>query len=266
MKRTTKKEIFAKYGIDYKRTSGNEYIYYKEFGYIPLLLVNGNEKIGKGIYHFSTLPTNQIFNVVINGKSYDVKGTCGCSCVGCYAMTGNYRYDSVKQSLAIKTWLVWNDIDFLKRAIMAQLEADKIEFLRIHASGDFANNKYIKMFQEIVAEFQTVTFWTYTKNKKAEKAFDSFENANIVKSMIPHYGMNYGHIDYIISLYNELKRQGKKVYICRCGIDKNQHCTNCKACSKNEYVLFIEHSTEYKAEKDILYPQIVELINAQEKQ
>ena len=59
------------------------------------------------------------------------------------------------------------------------------------------------------------------------------------------------------------KAIGKNVYICRCGIDKNQHCTNCKACSNNDYVLFIEHSTEYKAIDDPCYNEIVELINSQ---
>ena len=63
--------------------------------------------------------------------------------------------------------------------------------------------------------------------------------------------------------YKALKAIGKNVYICRCGIDKNQHCTNCTACSKNDFVLFIEHSTEYKAEKDPLFPVVKELIENQ---
>ena len=58
---------------------------------------------------------------------------------------------------------------------------------------------------------------------------------------------------------------GKSVYICRCGVDKNQHCTNCKGCSKNDYVLFIEHSTDYKAENDPCFNELKEIIERQPK-
>lgn len=261
IKRETKAEIFARHGIKYKDGK----IYHDVFGWIPKLIVNGNEKIGKGIWHFSTLPTNQFYDIVINKKHYSVQGTCPCNCVGCYATKGNYNFKSVKKSLAIKTLLIRNDIDFVKRALLAQIEADNIEFLRLHASGDFDSKEYINMIREVAATFKKVTFWSYTKNENAENAFDGLKNINIVKSRIPHIGLNYGHCDYILATYRELKGQGKKVYICRCGIDKNQHCTNCKGCSKNEYVLFIEHSTEYKAEKDPLYNELKAIIDAQEK-
>lgn len=263
MKKLTKKEIYAEYGIVY---DGNNHIYHEKFGFIPCLLVNGNSKIGKGVWHFSTLPTNQIFSVIINGMSFDVKGTCPCTCKGCYATKGNFRYQNVKDGLAIKTLLIREDLDFVKRAIIAQIKAENIEFVRLHASGDFDSIEYIEMIKEVVKECKTTTFWTYTKNDKAVNAFDEFDNANIVKSIIPHFGFNFGHCDYILAVYKELKKQGNSVYICRCGIDKNQHCTNCKGCSKNEFVLFIEHSTEYKAETDPCFEELKALIESQEKQ
>ena len=262
MKKESKKAIYAKYGIIYK----NGKIFHEEFEWINPLMINGNEKIGKGVWHFSTLPTNNEFTATINGKEYKVKGTCVVSCVGCYATKGNYRFKSTIDSLAIRTWLVWNDIDFVKRAILAQIEAESIEFCRIHASGDFASDEYIEMWKEIVSACTNTVFWTYTKVQNASNAFDEFDNANIVKSLIPHYGFNFGHCDYILAVYKELKRQGKSVYICRCGIDKDQHCTNCKGCSRNEFVLFIEHSTEYKAEIDSCFEELKAVIESQEKQ
>lgn len=257
-----KTAIYEKYGITYKAGK----LYHEILGMINPVMINGNEKIGKGIWHFSTLPTTNEFTATINSKEYTIKGTCVVSCVGCYATKGNYRYQSTIDALSVRTWLTWNDTNYLKRAILAQIEADKIDFVRIHASGDFASAEYIEMWKDIVKACKNTTFWTYTKVKEAETAFDSFDNANIVKSLIPHYDVNYGHCDYIIAVYNELKKQDKSVYICRCGIDKNQHCTNCKGCSKNEYVLFIEHSTEYKAEKDPMFEEIKAIIEAQEKQ
>ena len=87
-----------------------------------------------------------------------------------------------------------------------------------------------------------------------------------MKSVIHGFGYNFGHCGYILTVYKALKEQGKDVYICRCGVDKEQHCVNCKGCSKNEYVLFIEHSTEYKAELDPLYEEVKRIIESQAKQ
>ena len=262
MKKESKKEIYAKHGINYK----NGKIEAPVFGFINPLLVNGNEKLGKGVYTFSTLPTNQIFHVVINGMSFDVKGTCPCSCIGCYATKGFYNMPSVLAANAIKTILARDYLDFVVRAILAQIEAENIEFLRIHASGDFFSIEYIEAWKHIAKVANNTIFWTYTKNKEAENMFDGYANANIVHSLIKGYGFNFGHCDYIIRVYKALKKQGFKVYICRCGIDKNQHCNNCKGCSKNDYVLFVEHSTEYKAENDPCFEELKKIIEEQEEQ
>lgn len=260
VKRMSKKAIFAKYGILYN--NGMIFCEYLNM-WINLLLVNGNQKIGKGCYHFSTLPTMNIFNVIINGIEYAVKGTCKCNCIGCYATKGNYNFPSVIKALAIRTILIRNDLAFVENAIKAQIESESIQLCRIHASGDFDSIEYAMMWHRITKHFSSCAFWTYTKVKECENIFADVSNANIVKSVIHGFGYNYGHCEYILTVYNALKAMGKDVYICRCGIDKNQHCTNCKGCSKNEYVLFIEHSTEYVAENDPFYPVIVSIIENQ---
>lgn len=261
MSRITKKQVYAAHGISFD----GKKIEAPLFGKINPLLVNGNEKLGKGVWTWSTLPTNGTISAVMeNGESISEKGTCPCSCPGCYATSGCYQFNSTKVSLAIKTILSRQHLDFVKRAIIAQIKADGIRLVRIHAAGDFFSAEYIEMWQEIVSECKETAFWSYTKNPEAEKAFDEFSNCNIVKSVIHGFGFNFGKCGYILSVYHALKEQGKPVYICRCGIDKNQHCVNCKGCSKNEYVLFIEHSTSYEAEKDPLFPELKSLIESQE--
>lgn len=257
-----KKAAYEKYGIKFE---GGK-IEAPCFGRINPLLVDGNAKLGKGVWTFSTLPTNETFSVSINNKDYSIKGTCPCHCKGCYATSGFYNMPSVLKSNAIKTVLAREYMDFVERAIMAQIEADNIKFLRIHASGDFFSIEYIEMWRRIAKACTACIFWTYTKNPDAVNMFEGFENANIVKSVIHGFGFNFGKCGYILKVYKALKEQGKKVYICRCGIDKNQHCTNCKGCSKNDYVLFIEHSTDYKAEADPLFPELKAIIEAQEVQ
>ena len=272
MKTISKKEIYARYGIMYK--SGK--IYTKRFGWINPLLVNGNEKIGIGCYHFSTLPTNRTFEIEINGKTETVQGTCKCTCVNektgktaCYATKGNYNYTSVKVALAKRTILCYENLLFVENAIKAQLEADNIKLCRIHAAGDFFSIEYAEMWRRIVESFPDVTFWTYTKNKECERVFNGLTNGNIVKSFLPNGKINFGHCDHVMNMYNLLKASGKKVHICFCGIEKYagipaKHCTDCHSCAECDYVLFIEHSTDYKAADDPLFPELVKMILAQD--
>ena len=255
-----KQEIYRQYGIMFSNGKIDSPI-----GTIAPLLVNGNSKLGKDVWTFSTLPTCKIFNACVLGQDVEIKGTCPCTCEGCYGTKGNYRFSSVRDSLALKTFLCYKYLPFVKCAIMAQIKADNIKLVRIHATGDFFSNEYIAMWQEIVRTCPNTIFWTYTKNKQAEKAFIGCPNANIVKSVVEGYGFNFGHCGYIMQVYKALQEKGIPVYICRCGIDKNQHCTTCKGCSKNEFVLFIEHSTDYKAEKDPLFPVLRDLIESQAK-
>ena len=262
VKRLTKKQVYAKHGIEMNKDGKILSI----IGWIPELLKEGNDKTGKLVYTFSLLPGTAVFEMDIFGNIITVKGTCCCDCVGCYAKTGRYNCDNVIHSMAVNTFLVNNDIDFVYRAIMAQLEYIGRGEVRIHAAGDFntANpEEYAAMWKSIAKKNNTFRFWTYTKVKRFESLFDGLKNANIVKSVIPGIGVNYGHCDYIINAYYTLRELGKSVYICRCGIDKNQHCQNCGVCATYEYVLFIEHSTEYKAEKDPSYGKLIEIINNQ---
>lgn len=261
IKRVTKKDIYKKYGIEFKDGK-----ILSPIGWIPELLKEGNDKTGKAVYTFSVLPGTGEFIITINGTDYIIKGTCCCDCIGCYAKTGRYNCDNVIHSMAVNTFLVNNYIDFVRNAIMAQLECIGRGEVRIHAAGDFNTvnpEEYANMWYEIAKKNNTFRFWTYTKVKRFETLFDGLKNANIVKSVIPHIGVNYGHCEYIINAYYTLKELGKTVYICKCGVDKNQHCENCGVCATYEYVLFLEHSTDYRPEKDPSFSKFMEIVNNQ---
>ena len=255
-----KQEIYKEYGIEYK----NGKILAPLYGWINPLLINGNKKLGRGVYTFSILPTNKEITYFENGEKKTEKGTCPTTCPGCYACGGCYLFNSTKLSLARKTVLCRVALDFVRRAILAQIKADNIKICRIHAAGDFFAAAYVEMWKEICRENPSCLFWSYTKNQEAEAAFDEIDNCNIVKSIIPGKGFNFGKAGYIISLYYYLKEAGKKVYICRCGIDANQHCTNCRHCAESDFVLFLEHGTTYKPEDDPLFPAFVQLVESQE--
>lgn len=261
-KKVTKKQAYAKYGIDFKDGK-----IISPIGKINEFLKEGNTKTGEEVYTFSLLPGTGIYNKLeLNGYVFLVAGTCICDCSGCYAKTGFYKMDNVKRSLALNTYLVNNYLDFVKKCIMAQLEIIGRGEIRIHASGDFntlSPDQYAKMWLEIASKFQSFRFWTYTKMKKYETLFDGLKNANIVKSVIPGIGFNFGKCEYIINAYYTLKELGQQVYICKCGIDKEQHCAKCGVCAGYKYVLFLEHSTGYDAESDPYYAKLCEIVNNQ---
>lgn len=248
MARMTKKDIYASFGIEY---DNNGHILYND-EWIPELLKDGNTKTGKHVHTFS-LPA---------GKEY----SCVCDCIGCYAQVGRYNTDAVKESNIRNMRIVENNIDFFYRAISAQLATIGNGEIRIHASGDFAvknMTEYAETWHRIVKENPSFLFWTYTKVRTLETLFDDLDNGNIVKSVIDGMGVNFGHCDYILKVYRKLKTMGASVYICRCGIDSNQHCENCGHCSKSDFVLFIEHSTEYNAKKDPYFEELKRVIDEQ---
>lgn len=257
----TKREVYARHGIVFK----NNHIE-SPIGPICELLKEGNDKTGKLVYTFSLLPGTGLFEIDVNGKAFSVTGTCVCDCIGCYAKTGHYVQYSALRSMVINTYLVNNYIDFVRECIAAQLEYIGRGEIRIHAAGDFNTADpecYANMWYTIAKNYNSFRFWTYTKIKRFETLFDDIKNANIVKSIIPNIGINYGHCDYIINAYYTLRDLGIPVYICKCGIDKDQHCEKCGVCATYKYVLFVEHSTEYKAELDPLFPALVDIINNQ---
>ena len=147
----TKKEIYASYGIKYE----NGKIFNPMFGWISPMLVNGNAKLGKGVWTFSTLAGNAIYDIVINNKSYSVKGTCVCNCVGCYAQTGFYKMPSTLKALAIRTLIAQLMPTWLENAIIAQIKAENIQLCRIHASGDFFSAEYVNVWRSIVKACDT---------------------------------------------------------------------------------------------------------------
>lgn len=174
--------------------------------------------------------------------------------------------ENVKKALALNTSIVNDDIGFFYNAVSAQLETIGNGEIRIHAAGDFHTknpHEYAMTWYRIVKENPSFLFWTYTKMREYETLFDDLPNGNIVKSVVDGIGFNFGHCGYIIDTYKKLKAMDANVYICRCGIDKNQHCENCGHCGKAQFVLFIEHSTAYKAEQDERYQELRELIESQ---
>ena len=238
-----KAEIYNKYGIQYK--GGKIYNPFTN-EWIPELLKDGNSKTGKSVKCWAMSTS-----------------TCAVQCSKCYGKRGFYSFGNGLKMLKRNAELATKHLEFFKSAIMAQCEtfADGTE-IRIHVVGDFFSIDYVNAWCDIVEKYPALIFWTYTKEQKYESAFDKYDNANIVKSVI-NGRFNFGHCSHVMGLFKELKTAGESVHVCRCGVDDNQHCEGCHKCSESEFVLFLEHSTGYNAKKDPLYSEFVTMVNNQ---
>lgn len=258
IKRITKKEYYARYGLVYdsKTQTINTPIPAARLITCTEILQPGNSKTGAAVLTVSTLATNKLIATDFGM----IRGTCCCTCKDCYACTGCYTFKDVKNALAIRTILARDYIDFMERAICAQL--DYIAYskpgykqeIRISAAGDLFSADYVEMFKRIIARYPQFVFWTYTKYDQFVNAFDQFDNANIVKSILPSGALNYGTVSEIFTRYIELVDAGYNPHICSCGVRDYQHCAGCAGCAVNDYVLFFKHSArDYDIQKDQLF-------------
>lgn len=253
-KKITKKEIYRKYGIEFQDGKIKD-----PFGNFvnPLIPVGSNSKVGDAgtwsMYHGNETVTADSLGPkaksVLETAGMDmITGSCPFHCKDCYCDNGFYNFDSIKAGNIRKLIYAKLFPSFLKSAISAQIEADGIEQLRIHAAGDFFSAEYVAVWAEIIKAFPLVTFWTYTKYDKAVNAFDGLKNVSVVPSITPA-GINFGTCRELIDMYRILTAAGYRVHICACGTEFEKHCsdclTGCKAIGKDcDYVLFIKHSTE----------------------
>lgn len=222
-------------------------------------LQKGNTKTGRRVYTWSTLAGN----IEHETSAGPVRGTCACNCPGCYAQAGRYMCANVRDALGIRTIISRTYPNWLFSAICAQLEDLGPVDVRISAAGD-VEDVMIDIWRAVVRRFPECRFWTYTKNPKFEHAFDDIDGGNIVKSIIPEFGYNFGPVAYILAAYVHAVRElGETPFICRCGIDPAQHCEGCRGCIEHKYVLFLEHGTAYDAKKDPLFPVFVDIVESQ---
>ena len=261
MKRT-KKDIYKAYGIEFK---GNKlYCDPLNMWINPLLTIGTNTKIGNAatwsIYHGNEMLNISDFGpktaaIMAAANITEIKGSCPCHCDGCYCDSGRYCFDNVKAGNMLKLILARLYTDWTRRAISAQIEADDIMQIRIHAAGDFFSHEYVGMWYDIVSKFGKVIFWTYTKYEYALDKFETCLNFFITPSITPA-GFNFGTCAELLYKYNKLTKLGYKVHICACGTTMQNHCADCKHGCKAvgiecDFVLFIKHSSRtYKAGKN----------------
>lgn len=277
MGKLTKADVYAAHGIEYKggkiRAPWGAWI-------TPLLTIGTNSKVGNAAT-WSTVHGTETITAETSGPKTraamhaagvpEITGTCPCHCDGCYCDGGRYRMDGVRAALVIRTIIARFHVDFMRRAITAQIHADGIMQCRIHAAGDFFGPAYTAAWRDITADCPGCTFWTYTKARDAMHAFDDAENVSVVPSLTPA-GINYGTCADVLKKRDALTAAGHRVHVCACGTPSEKHCADCvhgcKAIGTEcDYVLFILHSVAWyhAGENDPdAYAELCDVVKRQE--
>lgn len=243
-----KEKIYNAYGIQYKAGK----ILSPAGEWIKPLLKKGNSKTGAAVFTYSQLAGCGTWST-----SYgDIAGTCAGTCPDCYACAGFYKMKNVQDALALHTIITRSNLEFKKAAIIAQIKADKINVVRIHAAGDFDSIQDVNAWRDIVNACPGTLFWTYTKRSWPEiDTLNALQNINIVPSIMAGR-VNYGPCADLL----KLKEINPAAYICPCGFIE-KHCADCKACALNSNVIFLLHSTpDYNAADDPLYTELKNIV------
>ena len=142
----TKKDVYAEYGIEYKKVESSEYIFCDPLNkwINPLLVYGSNTKVGKA-YTFSLMHGNELFtlenvhekvaNTMRDAGLTEIKGSCPCHCEHCYCDNGCYNFPDNKVRAMEKLIIARLFPEWLEKAITAQLKADSRKNKQVRISS-----------------------------------------------------------------------------------------------------------------------------------
>jgi len=156
-----------------------------------LHLSKGNNKIGKGIWAFATVPGNEEHRPTLKTGEVlsNVVGTCSKYCEGCakngacYAWRDFMLHHNVcveawsENTLLLRSGKLYDEIDeFITKANAKYLKTGdekyhKIATFRINTSGEIENVFQLIGWNELAKKHPEVTFGIYTKNYDALETF-----------------------------------------------------------------------------------------------
>jgi hypothetical protein len=106
----------------------------------------------------------------------------------CYA-AGAERFPAVRNHR-------WNNFDFSKNGGVPIIPKD-CKAIRIHAAGDFFNQKYFDMWVTLATNNPDIEFWAYTKSLNYW-----IKSINNIPSNLVLTASRGGKLDYLIDAYN----------------------------------------------------------------
>ena len=144
-------------------------------------LLTQNSKLKKTSKEFGV----RVFNFGIPAFSDPETGKRTCPFAGacakiCYARKGAYIWSNVKPAF-IARYNATKKEDFVD-VMCSEIKRKRVDYLRVHDSGDYYSRAYIAKWLEIARRNPTVKFYSYTKSIPLFKEIDIPDNYNIIYS------------------------------------------------------------------------------------
>jgi len=129
----------------------------------------------------------------------------------CYADKGTFKYPVV-QAKYHSNYKLTQDKDLFIKVVQNEIIKKRIQYVRIHSSGDFYNLKYLKAWLEIARSNPSVIFYGYTKSVPL------FQNVDLPQNFIFCFSTG-GKADHLIKdtdkkavIFNSLEELKKARY------------------------------------------------------
>ena len=135
---------------------------------MEISIVQGNKKLGSGVFAFNLLPGDEPLSVKTKGVLTNIRGTCTGCCSGCvndcYAVRDAKRYhNTCIPSLSKNTLIMRNDIEKMFAQLENQLVKRKAKVLRWHSAGEIESFDYLRRMVALAEKLDNVKFYCYTK-------------------------------------------------------------------------------------------------------
>lgn len=217
---------------------------------MEISLVNGNNKVGKGVWCFNLLPGDKPLITSTKGVLTDINGTCGGCCTGCEGDCYAVRDGKLHHNACIPAWgkntlIMRNDIEGMFTQLKRALIKKKAKVLRWHSAGEIESFDYLLHMVKLAVELPQVQFYCYTKRfdfvTEYLNDYKKFPQNLVVNISVWHdndKGYDFGKCNKFV--YDD-GTDPKIAKMRHCpAVDKNGHstgvkCSQCGWCFKGNY-------------------------------
>lgn len=129
----------------------------------------GNSKLGKTIWHWSIPALTTC------------PGSTPTCILSCYALKGRYYLPDVARGLEVN-FVRTTQPDFADWLI-SQMIAFGVRLLRLHPSGDFYSEQYVRDWLQVTRRCRSTTFFAYTRSWRDQKLLPLLEEMAALPNM-----------------------------------------------------------------------------------
>ena len=217
---------------------------------MKISLVNGNNKVGKGVWCFNTLPGDKPLATSTKGQLTNIKGTCSGCCDGCEGACYAVRDGKLHHNACIPAWgkntlIARHNIEDMFEQLKNGLIKNKAKVLRWHSAGEIENYTYLLHMVKLAVDMPQTQFYCYTKRfdliTQYLNEFKKLPKNLVVNISVWHdndKGYDFGNLNKFV--YDDgTDPKVKKMRHCP-AVDKNGHstgikCSQCGWCFKGNY-------------------------------